>query len=331
MKRITLLYIVLTLVVPATTIAQDSTLLSTAPTILPGKGLKQYDFFYAGEQKNKAMYIIRNGKVTWSYIDTTGRGEVSDAVLMSNGNVVFAHQHGVSVITKDKKLVWNYTCPNDHEIHTTQPIGKHHIVYIENADTPKVKVVNITTGKLVNEFEIPVGDRTKAHPQFRHARLTSKGTYLVAHMDLNKIIEYDFNGRQLSSIDFPFPWSAVELINGNILAVSNKNIVREINRKGETVWEFKPSHIPGYRFFGMQTACRLPNGNTVVNNWFNQWKRYKIDSANLPVQFVEVTPGKNVVWALREWLSPSNLGPSTVIQFLDDKKRAEDVRFGNLH
>ena len=45
----------------------------------------------------------------------------------------------------------------------------------------------------------------------------------------------------------------------------------EINRKGETVWEWTTADSPDYKLASLQTATRLPNGNTLVTNWFNQW------------------------------------------------------------
>src|SRR5690242_18738864 len=33
-----------------------------APAVLPGKGLAQHDFFYAGEAKQEQMFIVRNGQ-----------------------------------------------------------------------------------------------------------------------------------------------------------------------------------------------------------------------------------------------------------------------------
>ena len=54
------------------------------PAILPGKGLVQHDFFYAGEAKTQDMYIVRNGKVAWEFHDPAGKGEISDAILLSN-------------------------------------------------------------------------------------------------------------------------------------------------------------------------------------------------------------------------------------------------------
>jgi hypothetical protein len=36
------------------------------------------------------------------------------------------------------------------------------------------------------------------------------------------------------------------------------------------------------------------------------------------VQVLEVTPAKKVVWALRAWAEPADLGPATVVQLLDE-------------
>ena len=74
------------------------------PAGLPGNGLAQHDFFYAGEAKTQDMYIVRKGQVVWAYNDANSRGEISDAVRLSNGNILFAHQFGVTLITPEKKV-----------------------------------------------------------------------------------------------------------------------------------------------------------------------------------------------------------------------------------
>ena len=66
------------------------------------------------------MSIVRGGKIVWSYTHS-GQGEISDAVLESNGNILFAHQFGITEISSDKKVVWNYDAPAQTEIHTAQP------------------------------------------------------------------------------------------------------------------------------------------------------------------------------------------------------------------
>ena len=43
-----------------------------------------------------------------------------------------------------------------------------------------------------------------------------------------------------------------------------------------------------------------------------------MDASDPPVQAIEVTPDKKIVWALRAWNEPTNLGPATSIQLLDE-------------
>ncbi len=147
---------------------------NVAASLLPRKGIAQYDFFYAGEAKAQNMYIVRKGQIVWEYKDAVAKGEISDAVLMTNGNILFAHQYGITLINKDKKILWQYEAPKGREVHTAQPVGKDHIVFVENGDPGRVHVVNIITGKTVKEFAIPVGNSKGVHGQFRHARLTAK-------------------------------------------------------------------------------------------------------------------------------------------------------------
>jgi hypothetical protein len=286
-----------------------------APAVLPGQGLAQHDFFYAGEAKAERMFIVRNGAVVWSYTHSD-KGEISDAILSPNGNILFAHQFGVTEINADKKVVWNFDAPRNTEIHTAQPLGSNSVWLIQNGDPAKLVVMNKTTGNAEREFVLPVKNPKSIHGQFRHARLTAAGTVLVAHMDLGKAVEYDLDGKALGVKEVPGIWSATPLRNGNVLAVSNRGFVREISRQGETVWEWTPSDAQGYRMTSLQLATRLPSGNTVINNWFNQWSG-QIDPANQPVQAIEVTPDKKIVWALRSWTAPADLGPATTIQILE--------------
>jgi hypothetical protein len=298
----------------------------SAPAVLPGNGLAQHDFFYAGEAKTRDMYIVRGGKVVWSYNDATGRGEISDATLLSNGNVLFAHQFGVTLISPDKKILWNFDAPPKCEIHTAQMIGTNHVIFIQNGPEPELFVANIAGGAMEKEIPLAVGKTNSTHGQFRHARLTDAGTYLVAHMDMGKVVEYDENGKAVWSASAPGVWSAVRLKNGDTLVCSK--VLREINPAGETVWEFTPADAPDYRFTQMQLAARLPDGDTLVNNWVNEWNS-KIDPATAPVQALEITPDKKIAWALRSWTNPY-LGPLTMIQVLDEPGVPEDVHFGSI-
>ncbi len=299
-----------------------------APAILPGKGLLQHDFFYAGEDMVHNMYIVRKGQIVWHYHAANSRGEISDAMLLSNGNVLFAHQFGVTLIAADKTVLWHRDAPPGTEIHTAQMIGKQHVLYVQNGNPAQVFVVNIVTGVTVRQFGLPVKYPESTHTQFRRARLTDAGTLQVAHWDLGKVCEYDESGKQLISTDAPAVWSASQLKSGNMLFCS-KDLACEVSPKGQTVWQFTPDDVPGYRVAEFQIAARLPNGNTLVNNWVNPWSE-QIVPENAPVQAWEVTPDKKIVWVLRSWSNSTNLGPATVIQLLDEPAIPEEVHFGSI-
>ena len=126
-----------------------------APNALPGKGLAEHDFFYAGEAKEENMYIIKGGRIVWSYTHP-GRGEISDAILLPNNNVLFAHQYAITEVTADKKVVWNYDAPPNTEIHTAQPFGTNSVWFVQNGDPAKFMIVNKTSGKTEREFILPV-------------------------------------------------------------------------------------------------------------------------------------------------------------------------------
>lgn len=299
----------------------------TASVVLPGKGLATHDFLYAGESKYRRIFIVRKGHVVWSYEDPAGRGEISDAVLLSNGNVLIAHQYAIKLISPDKKLLWSQEAPQGTEIHTAMPIGKEHVLYVQNGDPAWVKAVNIATRETKIQFNIPTGNPRSVHGHFRHARITPAGTLMVAHMDMGKVCEYDAGGKELWSYPIEGAWGVTPLKNGNILVVGRRE-VREVTHNGQTVASFTPADTGDYKLSSLQLAWRLPNGNTLINNWFNEWSG-TVDKSNPPVQAVEMTPDKKVVWVLRSWEQP-DLGPATTIQILDEPEAPENVSFGNI-
>ncbi len=301
---------------------------AAAPAVLPGKGLAGHDFFYAGEAKERRMFIVKKGRVVWSYDDPAGRGEISDAMLLSNGNVLLAHQFAVKLVSPEKRVLWNYEAPAGCEIHTAQAIGTARALFVQNGNPALVKVVNLRTGATEKEFLLPVGNPKNVHGQFRHARLTAAGTLLVAHMDLNKVCEYDADGKELWSFPADIPWGVEPLAGGRVL-ITDRLGVREVTRRGDVVWEYARTAPAGYRLLNLQLAWRLPNGNTLINNWANEWSG-QVDKIDPAVQAIEVTPGKQVIWALRSWNDP-DLGPATTIQLLDEPSVPENVRFGDLN
>jgi hypothetical protein len=98
--------------------------------------------------------------------------------------------------------------------------------------------------------------------------------------------------------------------------------VREVNAKGDVVWELTEKDVPHIKLYTIQEVSRLANGNTVICNWCAG----ALKSKDWPesVQVLEVTPDKKVVWALQERNEPADLGPASSLQLLDEPGVAEN-------
>ncbi|MBI5769227.1 MAG: hypothetical protein HZA93_15645 [Verrucomicrobia bacterium] len=313
------------------------------PATLPGRGLAQHDFLYSGEWDTRkdqcTMFLIRGGRVVWTYQiprkdPTNGQeSEYSDLHRLSNGDIVFAYKTGWRKITATGETIYDYKCPAVgttpegkpiwSECHSAQPIGPDKVLFMQNGLPAKLHLYNLATGKIEMEHVMrtkePV-DARSIHGQFRNVRFTKAGTYLIAHMNLGKVIEYDRDWKEIWSADAPSVWHAVRLPNGNTLTSGNQHgFARELDARGEVVWEVKKGDLPGITLNGVHQAIRLANGNTIICNWTAGVK--KPDWPKI-VQIVEVTPDKKVVWAVNEWTNP-DLGPASCIQLLDEPGRSE--------
>lgn len=273
------------------------------------------------------MFLIRGGQVVWSYsipiklTDGTLQ-EWGDATLLSNGNIVFSRKTGAGIVTPEKKLIWNYDAPKGTEVHVAQPIGLDRVMLVQNGNPAKAMVINIKTGATEKELVLPTAKPTNSHGQFRRGRYTKSGTFLVAHMDSDKVVEYDSDGKVIWSVDVPSPWAVARLANGNTLVSSNKAFIREYDIIGKLVWEYTQKDSPSIALFNFQGFQRLANGNTVIASWNAQGIK---DPKQWPgsVQWVEVTPDKKIVWALRSWSEGADFGPATSIQILDEPGTGE--------
>jgi hypothetical protein len=280
---------------------------------LPGAGLAQHPMLYVGENCNK-MFLVKDGKVIWTF--STGSGpEFDDVWMLSNGNILFSRMAYIAEITPDKKVVWRYDCHvsggADHtEVHTCQPIGLDKVMFVENGLPPRLKVINIKTGAVEVNHELAYNPAAGVHGQFRRARVTAAGTWLVSFLNLGYVAEYDKDFKEIWKYQINSPWAALRLKNGNTLITDERdNLTREVNTKGETVWEFncKSDLAADFQFTSApQTCTRLANGNTILTSRGQGGKG---------PQLIEVTRDKKVVWVLQDW---KTIGDGTAVQILDD-------------
>jgi hypothetical protein len=282
-------------------------------TGLPGRGLAQHPMLYVGENCN-TMFLVQDGKVSWTF-STGPRPEFDDIWMMSNGNILFSRMEYVAIVTPDKRVIWRYDChvPKDAahtEIHTCQPIGLDKVMFVENGLPPRLKVINIKTGRVEVDHELPFDPARSVHGQFRRARVTAAGTYLIAFLGLDRVVEYDRDFKEIWKYEIPKPWAALRLKNGHTLITDEKDsLTREVNAQGETVWEFNCLRdLPAeFQFTSApQTCTRLANGNTIFTSRGKN---------NAGPQLIEITRDKKVVWVLHDW---KNIGDATAVQILDD-------------
>jgi hypothetical protein len=305
---------------------------SVALAALPEKGPAQHPFLYAGEwdtrkPQEQSIFIVREGKIVWQLsmpikTATGGNQEFDDATLLSNGNVIFSRMSGAGMVGPDKKVLWDYPAPPGTEIHSCQSIGKDRVLIMRNGNPAQAMIINTSSGAVEKEILIPTPVKG-THGQFRHIRMTQAGTLLVPHLGEGKVVEYNLDGKVLWSVPAKSPWHAVRLKNGNTLIAGDwSRYAREVNPKGETVWEFTQADVPGYELGNIQTAHRLANGNTVMCCWIAGDN----DTSHWPgtVQVFEAAPDKTIVWALSSWKDP-DLGPATHIQLLDEPDALEDT------
>lgn len=288
---------------------------AVTPPSLPGHGLAEHPMLYVGENYTK-MFLVNHGKVLWTY--QTGKGwEYDDVWMLSNGNILFTRMHYVAEITPDKQVVWRYDCsvpggPQHTEVHTCQPIGLDKVMFVVNGLPPRLMVVNTKTGAVEVNHELPCAQQTdpnSIHGQFRRARYTAQGTYLVSYLSEGKVVEFDRDFREIWRYPIKSPWAALRLKNGHTLITDERDsLTREVDSQGQTVWEFRSDELPpAWRLASApQTCTRLANGNTIFCSRGNAGKG---------PQLVEITPQKQVVWVLQDW---TELGDATAVQILDD-------------
>lgn len=291
--------------IPVKPISWDT---AATPANLPGNGLAQHPMLYVGEGYNK-IFVVNKGKVIWNY-SSGARFEHDDVWMLSNGNILFTHLDYIAEVTPDKKEIWRYT-PKRGGIHACQPVGLDKVMFIVNGYPPTLFVINIKTGKTEVEHELPYNDPKDDHGQFRRARITAAGTYLISFLNMGCVIEYDKDFKEIWKYNINRPWAAVRLKNGNTMITDEKDgLTREVNSKGETVWEFNAqTDLPAqYQLASAPQTCTiLANGNLIFNS------RGK-DKGNTP-QLIEINRDKKVIWVLQDW---KTLGPATAVQILDD-------------
>ncbi len=274
-------------------------------------------FFKAGWASGGPAIYDARFKPEWSL---ENGAELSDGWVLPDNGVVFSYsirrkEAGIIRLGPDKRQLWKYTAPDNHDNHSCQPLPGGGFLAGETATNGMWMVEIDRDGK--EQKRVRVGDSTRdMNHTFRQVRKTAQGTYLAAVMNENKTYEWDATGALLRT----FPkgaFVAIRLPNGNTLVTAahpeaGHGAVIEYDKDAKVVWEVTQADIEsmGIQVSMVCGAQRLPNGNTVITS-ANHGK--PVGTGDM-VKAFEVTPDKKLVWSIPGNTSKGNMGN---IQILD--------------
>ena len=254
------------------------------------------------------VFIISvEGKLVWQY----PAEQCNDLWVLPNGNLLFNTGKGVKEVTREKKVVFEYLSKS--EIFACQRLLNGN-TFIGECNSGLLLEVS-PKGEIIKKLKLLPDGVDGGHTYMRNARKLSNGNYLVAHYGLDKVSEYNAEGKVVREISVAGgPHSVIRLQNGNtLIACSDHNgepRIVEINKSNQIVWQLTKNELPGIELKFMSGMEILPNGNLVFTNWVGHHPEGKVTHA------FEITRNKKLVWIYDD---QSILKTMSNIQILDSE------------
>jgi hypothetical protein len=259
---------------------------------------------YTGGQ---VCIISGEGKLIWQY----PAENCNELWVLPNGNLLFNTGHGVKEVTRAKKVVFDYQ--SESEIYACQRLPDGN-TFIGECNSGFLLEVS-STGQIVKKIKLMPDSADGGHAFMRNARKLRNGNYLVAHYGLDKVSEYDSEGKVVREIPVKGgPHSVIRILNGNtLIACSDHNgepRIIEVDPSDSVVWQITKNELPGIEMKFMTGMEILPDGHFVFTNWVGHQPEGKVTHA------FEITRDKKLVWI---YDAPSILKTMSNIQILDSK------------
>ncbi|HVS73323.1 MAG TPA: hypothetical protein VHQ47_18855 [Phycisphaerae bacterium] len=260
--------------------------------------------------EGKVYKVSGSGEIVGTY-DIGKKGE--DSWLLPDGRVLGSYSGGVREIDPATgKVTWEYRAGPGVEVHSCQPVdgwGRGAGGEVLICECGSKRLLEIKRDMSV-AWEITLESNQPAHKQFRLARKTEAGTYLVAYGSDAVVRELDSTGKVLRTFTPPpRPNGGVNgawrLADGDTLVTGGYGAeAYEFDGDGKIVWTLKQADLPaGFVLHYLGTAQRLANGDTVFSNFQGE-----------PAVF-EVDRDKKVVWQYDN----KKIGPISAATVVDAK------------
>ncbi len=215
-------------------------------------------------------------------------GNIHEAKMLPNGNILFADGRVVEV-TPDKKQTVIYTPSSTKEgSFTCSRLPNGNTLVGDNFSGKVMEIAPDGSTAFTLQTKFVTDD---LHHRMRYVRKLDNGNYLVCHSGDRLVREYTPSGeivweQKVGHIAF----CALRLENGNTL-ISAIDRITEYTKDGNIAWEFQKSELPELHIGMMTGFQKRKNGNLVIGCYS------AYDKEGRGVGMFEITPEKKLVWA----------------------------------
>jgi PQQ-like domain len=153
---------------------------------------------------------------------------------LPNGNTFIVCRNQLLEVTRDGKEVFNQTRPSYDIVAAHRFRDGSMILLTSTGQCSRLDAA----GKEIRSF------RT-GPAALGGMEILPSGRVLIAHLNLNKVVEYDQEGRSVWEANVAMPTSVSRLPNGRTLVSSQgQQAILELDRAGKVVWEYKSEGRP---------------------------------------------------------------------------------------
>lgn len=274
---------------------------------LSGQKLERHSFACTDYTQGMVFIFSEEGKILWQY----PAEKCNDLWVLPNGNLLFNTGKGVKEVTRNKDIVFSYE--SESSIYACQRLANGNTFIGECNSGFLLEIA--PNGNVVKKVKLLPEGVDGGSAYMRNARKLENGNYLVAHYGLDKVSEYDPEGKTVREILVKGgPHTAIRLPQGNtLIACSDHNgepRIAEVDKSDSVVWQITKNELPGIELRFMAGMEILPNGNMVFTNWVGHNPQGKVTHA------FEITRDKKLVWIYDD---QTVLKTMSNIQILDSK------------
>lgn len=178
---------------------------------------------------------VHTGKVVWEYKIARPLA----AQRLPNGNTFIATQSNVLELSRDGKVLWDYTPSNGESIMKAQRLRNGEVAMVTQLGGSRFVLLNRDGRTEKRSFAVNL------HTSGGRIDVLPNGNVLVPENANNKVVELEPSGAQACRVvwELPFdsPVAAVRLPNGNtiVTSMSSAKGAVELDRTGKEVWSYK--------------------------------------------------------------------------------------------